>query len=67
LLEQPHIGGAAATVADNIVFSALQHARLGCPDDFVASGTALRNRRDGLAAAFDGLANLYPLHPLAIR
>jgi glutathione S-transferase len=67
LHEQPYIGGAAATYADYIVFSSLQRARLGCPDDFVASGTAVWNWRDGLAAAFDGLGNLYPLHPLATR
>jgi glutathione S-transferase len=67
LREQSYIGGAAATYADYIVFSALRQARLGCPADFVEPGTAVRNWRDGLAAAFDGLGNLYPLHPLAAR
>jgi len=37
--------------------------RLGCPDEFVAEGTALRRWRDGLALAFDALGNRYPPYP----
>ena len=65
LREQPYLGGASATYADYIVFSALQNARLGCPEDFVEQGTAVRSWRDGLVNAFDGLGNRYPLHPKA--
>jgi glutathione S-transferase len=65
LNEQPYIGGVHATYADYIVFSALQQARLGCPEDFVPQGTAVRAWRDRLTAAFNGLGNLYPLHPHA--
>jgi glutathione S-transferase len=65
LAEQPHIGGKTPSYADYIVFSALQQARLGSPEDFIAEGTAVRRWRDGLAAAFDGLGNRYPLHPAA--
>ena len=65
LREQPYIGGASATYADYVVFSALQQARLGCPEDFIDQGTAVRGWRDRLTEAFDGLGDLYPLHPHA--
>lgn len=52
LAEQPYFGGAAPSCADYVVFSMFQYARLGCPEDFVKDGTALRRWRDGLAAAF---------------
>ncbi|MBI3512605.1 MAG: glutathione S-transferase C-terminal domain-containing protein [Proteobacteria bacterium] len=63
LREQRFLAGAAPSYADYLVFSVFQYARLGCPDDFVADGTALRAWRDGLAAAFDGLGHRYPKHP----
>ena len=46
-----------------LLFSAFQYMRLGCPDELVAEGTALRRWRDGLALAFDGLENRYPPYP----
>lgn len=61
--EQPYLAGKAPSYADYLVFSVFQYARLGAPQDFVAEGTALRAWRDGLAAAFDGLGNLYPGYP----
>ena len=65
LREQPYIGGVSATYADYIVFSALQYAKLGCPEDFIEQGTAVRGWRDRLTDAFNGLGNLYPSHPQA--
>ena len=61
--EQPFFAGASPNYADYVLFSAFQYMRLGCPDEFVAEGTALRRWRDGLALAFDGLGNRYPLYP----
>jgi glutathione S-transferase-like protein len=63
LAEQPYFGGVAPTYADYLLFSVFQYARLGCPDEFLAEGTALRRWRDGLALAFDGLGNRYPAYP----
>jgi glutathione S-transferase len=60
LAEQPYIAGGAPGYADYIVFSVFQYARLGCPDEFLAEGTALRRWRDGLVQAFDGLGDRYP-------
>jgi glutathione S-transferase len=65
LKAQPYIAGATATYADYLLFSVFQYARLGCPDEFVAEGSALRRWRDGLALAFDGLGTRYPGHPAA--
>jgi glutathione S-transferase len=65
LQEQPYIAGAAPAYADYVVFSMFQYARLGCPDEFVAEGTALRRWRDGLVAAFDSLGDRYPGYPAA--
>jgi glutathione S-transferase len=61
--EQPFFAGASPNYADYLLFSAFQYMRLGCPDEFVAEGTALRRWRDGLALAFDGLGNRYPPYP----
>jgi glutathione S-transferase len=61
--EQPYIAGAAPGYADYIVFSMFQYARLGCPDEFLAEGTALRRWRDGLVRMFDGLGDRYPGYP----
>src|SRR5271155_3415752 len=63
LKDQPYCGGATATYADYVLFSVFQYARLGCSDELVAEGTALRRWRDELARAFDGLGNRYPGHP----
>jgi glutathione S-transferase len=63
LSEQPYLAGPAPSYADYLVFSVFQYARLGCPDEFVAEGTALRTWRDNLAASFDGLGNRYPGYP----
>jgi glutathione S-transferase len=63
LSEQAYLGGATPTYADYVVFSMFQYARLGCPDDFVAEGTALRGWRDGLIRMFDGLGDRYPGYP----
>jgi len=65
LSEQPYFTGAAAGYADYVVFSMFQYARLGCPDEFVRDGTALRRWRDGLAQMFDGLGDRYPGYPAA--
>jgi glutathione S-transferase len=63
LKDQPFFSGATATHADYVLFSVFQYAQLGCSDEFVAEGTALRRWRDELARAFDGLGNRYPGHP----
>jgi glutathione S-transferase len=63
LSEQPYFAGATPNYADYLLFSVFQYMRLGCPDEFVAEGTALRRWRDGLALAFDGLGNRYPPYP----
>jgi glutathione S-transferase len=63
LAEQSYICGAAPGYADYIVFSMFQYARLGCADEFLAEGTALRGWRDGLIAMFDGLGDRYPAYP----
>jgi glutathione S-transferase len=63
LAEQPYFGGAVATYADYVLFSVFQYARLGCPDEFLGEGTALRGWRDGLVRAFDGLGDRYPGYP----
>ena len=63
LQEQLYFGGAAPTYADYILFSAFQYARLGCPDEFLAEGSALRRWRDGLVSAFGELGSRYPSHP----
>jgi glutathione S-transferase len=63
LAEQPYFGGANPTYADYLLFSVFQYARFGCPDDFIAEGTAVHRWRDGLALAFDGLGHRYPAHP----
>jgi glutathione S-transferase len=65
LQEQPYLAGGAPSYADYLVFSVFQYARLGCPDEFLAPGTALHAWRDSLAAAFDGLGNRYPGYPTA--
>ena len=65
LSEQPYVAGAAPGYADYIVFSVLQYARLGCPEEFLGEGTALRRWRDGLVRAFDGLGDRYPGYPAA--
>jgi glutathione S-transferase len=63
LAEQPYVTGAAPGYADYILFSVFQYARLGCPDEFLGEGTALRRWRDELTEAFDGLGNRYPGYP----
>jgi glutathione S-transferase len=63
LAEQPYVTGAAPGYADYILFSAFQYARLGCPDEFLKEGTALRRWRDQLVRAFDGLGDRYPGYP----
>jgi glutathione S-transferase len=63
LSEQPYLGGETAGYADYVLFSMFQYARLGCPDEFLNEGTALRRWRDGLVQAFDGLGGRYPGYP----
>jgi glutathione S-transferase len=63
LAEQPYVNGAGPGYADYVLFSVFQYARLGCPDEFLAEGTALRRWRDGLVRAFDGLGDRYPGYP----
>ena len=63
LAEQPYIAGVTSGYADYIVFSMFQYARLGCPDEFLDEGTALRRWHDGLVQAFDGLGDRYPGYP----
>jgi glutathione S-transferase len=65
LSEQRYLAGASPGYADYVVFSMFQYARLGCPDEFLADGTALRRWRDGLTQAFDGLGDRYPGYPVA--
>jgi glutathione S-transferase len=50
----------ASQWADHILAPAIRRLIAA---DFVASGTALRAWRDGLAAAFDGLGHFYPGYP----
>ena len=59
----PILAGAAPGYADYMLFSVFQYARLGCPDEFLRRGTALRRWRDGLVQAFDGLGDRYPGYP----
>lgn len=61
--EQPYLGGATPDYADYIVFSVFQYARLGCPEEFVAEGSALRRWRDGLVRMYAGLGDRYPGYP----
>lgn len=63
LAERPYVAGAAPGYADYIVFSMFQYARLGCPEDFLAEGTALRRWRDALTGMFGGLGGRYPAYP----
>ena len=56
-------GTAAPGYADYVLFSVFQYARLGCPDEFLDEGSALRRWRDGLVRAFDGLGDRYPEYP----
>ena len=63
LADQPYVAGAEAGYVDYIVFSMFQYARLGCPDEFLAEGTALRRWRDGIVRAFEGLGDRYPGYP----
>jgi len=65
LSEQPYVTGAAPGYADYILFSVFQYARLGCPDEFLDDGSALRRWRDGLVQAFDRLGDRYPGYPAA--
>src|SRR5215469_6603111 len=65
LAEQPYVTGGAPGYPDYILFSVFQYARLGCPHEFLAQGTALRKWRDGLVAAFDRLGDRYPGYPTA--
>ena len=66
LAEQPFIAGSAPGYADYVVFSVFQYARLGCPDEFLCEGTALRRWRDGLVQAFDDLGDRYPGYPAQV-
>ena len=66
LAEQPYFSGAARTYTNYLLFSVFQYARLGCPDEFLAEGTALRRWRDDLASAFDGLGNRYLSYPASL-
>jgi glutathione S-transferase len=63
-VEQPYVAGSAPGYADYIVFSMFQYARLGCPDELLGEGTALRRWRDGLTQAFGNLGNRYPGYPV---
>ena len=63
LAEQPYVSGTSQGYADYILFSVFQYARLGCPDEFLDEGTALRRWRAGLVQAFDGLGDRYPGYP----
>jgi glutathione S-transferase len=66
LAEQPYIAGSAPGYADYVVFSVFQYARLGCPDEFLGEGSALRRWRDGLVQAFDDLGDRYPGYPAQV-
>jgi hypothetical protein len=66
LAEQPYSSGAARTYTNYLLFSVFQYARLGCPDEFLAEGTALRRWRDDLVLAFDGLGNRYLAYPASL-
>jgi glutathione S-transferase len=63
LAEQAYLTGTSPGYADYIVFSVFQYARLGCLDEFLDEGTALRRWRTGLVQAFDGLGDRYPGYP----
>jgi hypothetical protein len=68
LAEQPYFSfsGAARTYTNYLLFSVFHYARLGCPDEFLAEGTALRRWRDDLALALDGLGNRYLAYPASL-
>ena len=60
---QPYVCGAAPAYGDYIVFSVFQMARLGCPRDVVAPGSAIGDWRARMIALFDNLADRFPGYP----
>ena len=63
LAVQPYICGSAPAYADYIVFSVFQMARLGCPKEVIAQGSALADWRTRMIALYDGLGDRFPSYP----
>lgn len=63
LSAQPYLCGSGPAYADYIVFSLFQMARLGCPKEVVASGSALAEWRRRMIALYDNLGDLFPSYP----
>ena len=63
LAAQPYISGDSAAYADYIIFSVFQMARLGCPTEVIARGSALADWRTRMIALYDGLGDLFPTYP----
>jgi hypothetical protein len=49
--------------ADYVVFSVFQMARVGCPKEVIAQGSALADWRTRMMALYDGLGDLFPSYP----
>jgi glutathione S-transferase len=63
LSTQPHICGSDPAYADYIIFSIFQWARLGCPKEVVAKGSALADWRSRMIALYDNLGDRFPGYP----
>lgn len=61
--EQRFIAGAAPNYPDYVVFSALQWARLGSPQEIIEPGCATHDWRTRMIGLFDGLADRFPAYP----
>jgi glutathione S-transferase len=63
LAVQPFICGSAPAYSDYIAFSVFQMARLGCPMEVVAKGSALDDWRARMILLYDGLGDRFPAYP----
>lgn len=63
LAGQSFLCGAAPAYADYIVFSVFQMARLGCPREVVAEGSAILEWRSRMIGLFGGLGDRFPGYP----
>jgi len=63
LAAQPYFCGSSPAYADYIVFSVFQMARLGCPKEVVAKGSALADWRTRMILLYDGLGDRFPAYP----
>lgn len=63
LSSQRYICGATPAYADYLVFSVFQMARLGCPKEVVAPGSAIADWRARMIDLFDRLGDRFPGYP----